>query len=126
MIVALLYFYGLFLICCGIVSVLFIGLNAKTALASGGMSGLISIGIAYLLSISIRGAYVAGLLLPIALFIVFAWRSAKTLFKIFEILPSSNKEDLNKKGIAFLIISLMAVVSILVFILQLVSFFSVG
>lgn len=124
--VTLLYFYGLFLISCGIASVLFIGLKAKTALASGGLFGLIAILIAYLLSVSTAGASTAGLFLSLILFIIFAWRSAKTLFKIFEILSSSQKEELNGKGIAFLIISLMAVVSIFVFILQVISFFSVA
>ncbi len=51
------------------------------------------------------------------LLIVFSWRSTKTLHKIFELIPSQHP-DLNGKGIAFLIISLMAVVSIFVLILQ--------
>jgi hypothetical protein len=114
----LLSFYGLFLIACGIVSVLFIGLKAKTALMSGGMSGAFALGIAYW---SHTGggspALAAGLLLTFALFGVFAWRSTKTLFKVFELIPTAHP-DLKGKGIAFLIISLMAVVSIFVFALQ--------
>ena len=119
--VHLLYFYGIFLMLCGINAVILIGKKAKTALMSGGMSGVISIFIAYSCSVGARWAPMAGLILSLGLFIVFSWRSAKTLFKIFELLPSSDQE-LKGKGIAFLIISLMAVVSIFVFILQVVNF----
>jgi hypothetical protein len=117
----LLYFYGAFLITCGIVSVIFIGAKAKTALISGGTSGTISLLIGYLISIDVSGAKLAGIILSLALLIVFSWRSTKTLFKIFELIPSANVE-LKGKGIAFLIISLMAVVSIVVLMLQVISF----
>jgi len=123
MLTSLLTFYGLFLIACGIISVIFIGMKAKTALMSGGMSGALSLFIAYLVSINTPGAPWAGVILSLGLFIVFAWRSTKTLFKIFELLGLPNKEELNGKGIAFLIISLMAVVSIFVFMLQVVQLF---
>jgi hypothetical protein len=97
-----------------------IGLKAKTALASGGISGVIAITIGHYVS---QGSYVAqtgGILLCFALFIVFCWRSAKTLFVVFELIPERHP-DLKGKGIAFLIISLMAVVSIVVLLLQLSS-----
>ena len=117
--VPLLYFYGAFLITCGIVSVAFIGLKAKTALISGGMSGFISIAIAYLNSRGVAAAAVAALIIPALLFIVFSWRSTKTLFKVFELIPSQHA-DLKGKGIAFLIISLMAVVSFTVVMIQVI------
>jgi hypothetical protein len=117
----LLYFYGAFLITCGVVSVTFIGSKAKTALISGGTSGITSLVIGYLISIDVPGAKLAGILLALALLIVFSWRSTKTLFKVFELIPSASNE-LKGKGIAFLIISLMAVVSIVVLMLQVVSF----
>jgi hypothetical protein len=120
-VVTLLYFYGLFLILCGIIAVLFIGLKAKTALASGGLSGVIALGTGYLVSLGNTGAQNGGVLLSLALFIVFAWRSTKTLFMIFELIPSAHA-DLKGKGIAFLIISLMAVVSLVMFILQIIHY----
>jgi uncharacterized MnhB-related membrane protein len=120
MLPVLLYFYGSFLIVCGIVSVIFIGLKAKTALISGGMSGCISLLIGYLISTDVAGARLAGIFVSLALFCVFAWRSTKTLFRIFEIQQSSVHDELKGKGIAFLIISLMAVVSIVVLALQIV------
>lgn len=116
----LLSFYGLFLITCGIVSVIFIGMKAKTALVSGGMSGVVSLAIAYLNHEPSMATLLAALFVPFALLIVFSWRSAKTLFRIFELIPSSAKEELNGKGIAFLIISLMAITSLFVFVLQLI------
>jgi hypothetical protein len=118
---SLLTFYGLFLITCGIVSVIFIGLKAKTALMSGGMSGAFALGIAYWSYIGgYTHAHVAGILLTFALFVVFAWRSTKTLFKVFELIPSAHP-DLKGKGIAFLIISLMAVTSIFIFSLLVIT-----
>lgn len=120
---SLLYFYGIFLIVCGIAAVLFIGAKAKTAVISGGTSGLISCAIAYLVSNSTAWAPIAGVFVAFALFIVFSWRSSKTLFRIFELIPA-NKDDreLRGKGIAFLIISLMAIVSLFVFALQVINF----
>ena len=112
----LLKFYGGFLIICGIISVIFIGMKAKTALISGGTSGILAV----IISEQYMGAAViGGIVLSGALFIVFAWRSTKTLHKVFELIPTQH-EDLKGKGIAFLIISLMAVVSLVVFMIQIV------
>lgn len=122
MLPALLYFYGSFLIVCGIVSVIFIGLKAKTALISGGMSGCISLLIGYLSFTDGAAARLAGIFVTLALFCVFSWRSTKTLFRIFEIQQSSVHDELKGKGIAFLIISLMAVVSVFVLALQIISY----
>jgi|JI7StandDraft_1071085.scaffolds.fasta_scaffold09006_2 hypothetical protein len=120
---SLLIFYGVFLILCGIVSVIFIGMKAKTALASGGISGAVSLLMALLIDHNINSGRIGGIALAIMLFIVFSWRATKTLFKIFELLqaPASSNE-LKGKGIAFLIISLMAVVSIVVLIIQLLIY----
>lgn len=115
---SLLFYYGAFLILCGIVSVTLIGPKAKTALVSGGISGVIAIAIGHFISQGSTIAPVAGLLLCFALFTVFCWRSAKTLFTVFELIPERHP-DLKGKAIAFLIISLMAVVSFVVLLLQL-------
>jgi len=115
---SLLFYYGVFLICCGIVSVMLIGLKAKTALASGGISGIVVVTIGHFVSQGSVVAQVAGLLVCFTLFVVFCWRSAKTLFTVFELIPERH-QDLKGKGIAFLIISLMAVISFMVFLLQL-------
>jgi hypothetical protein len=116
----LLFVYGTFLILCGIVAVIFIGIKAKTALASGGTSGVISIFIGWLVGNDTAGAQWAGIMVSFALLIVFSWRSTKTLHKVFELIPSRHP-DLNGKGIAFLVISLMAVVSIFVLIFQIIA-----
>src|SRR5688572_21781774 len=102
----LMFFYGAFLIICGIVSVSLIGLKAKTALASGGTAGAIALLIGSLISNQTTGAHTAGIILSTLLLAVFSWRSAKTLFKMFELIPLQHP-DLKGKGIAFLIISLM-------------------
>lgn len=98
-------------------------MKAKTALASGGISGAAALLLAKMVSQSTPSGRAGGLLLAFLLFIVFAWRATKTLFKIFELLQASTpSEELKGKGIAFLIISLMAVVSIVVLILQVLIF----
>jgi hypothetical protein len=117
---SLLYFYGTFLILCGIVSVIFIGLKAKTALLSGGMSGVLALLCGYGISTDVHAARVGGILLSAMLFVVFSWRSTKTLFKVFE-LVNTPAGELKGKLIAFLIISLMAVVSIFTLVLQIIS-----
>ncbi len=114
---SLLFYYGVFLVMCGIASVMLIGWKARTALVSGGISGVIIITIGHFISQGSTGAQAAGLLVCFALFIVFCWRSAKTLFKVFELIPERHP-DLKGKAIAFLIISLMAVVSVIVLLLQ--------
>lgn len=115
----LLFFYGSFLILCGITAVIFIGMKAKTALVSGGTSGVISFLLAYFIANGITDLKIAGLVFSLALFIVFSWRATKTLFSVFSMIQS-NHPDLKGKGIAFLIIALMAVVSIITAGLQLV------
>ncbi len=115
---ALLFYYGVFLILCGIASVILIGWKAKTALVSGGLSGVIAITIGHFISQGTAGAQAAGLVVCLGLFIVFCWRSAKTLFKVLELIPERHP-DLKGKAIAFLIISLMAVVTVVVLLLQL-------
>lgn len=116
----LLFYYGIFLILCGIVSVTLIGWKAKTALFSGGISGAVAVTFGHFISQGSHVAQVAGLLLCFVLFGVFCWRSAKTLFTVFELIPERHP-DLKGKTIAFLIISLMAVVTLIVLLLQLSS-----
>jgi hypothetical protein len=118
---SLLFWYGTFLILCGIASVLLIGMKAKTALISGGLSGVIAITVGHFISQGSSTAQIAGILVCLLLFIVFCWRSAKTLFTVLDLIPQKHP-DLKGKAIAFLIISLMAVVTISVLLLQLSAF----
>lgn len=115
----LLFVYGLFLICCGLIAVVFIGMKAKTALLSGGTMGLMAMVIAYSSSYFCY-ANEAGIFLTGALFCVFAWRSTKTLLTLLALVMDKH-QDVKGKAIAFLIISLMAIVSLFVFILQVVG-----
>jgi len=117
----ILVFYGIFLIICGIGSVIFIGKKAKTALISGGTSGLIAITVGCFYSLHNLSIVTIAILIPLALFVVFAWRSTKTLLKLIELI-SDKSPEVNTKAIAFLIISLMAVVSIFTFAIQLTEY----
>jgi hypothetical protein len=114
----LLFYYGLFLILCGITSVALIGMKAKTALISGGTAGILAITIGHFISQGAAFAKVAGVLVCLMLSIVFYWRSGKTLFKLLELIPERHP-DVKGKAIAFLIISLMAIVTLVVLLLQL-------
>ncbi|ABG57688.1 hypothetical protein [Cytophaga hutchinsonii] len=113
--------YGLFLISCGIISVIFIGPKAKTALISGGTSGLVAILTGYFYSYQNSFLSIAAILIPFALFIVFAWRSTKTFLRLIELIWTKDANT-NAKAIAFLIISLMAIVSIFTFAVQLTQY----
>jgi hypothetical protein len=94
-------------------------MKAKTALLSGGMSGAIAILIGYMVTQNITAGPWAGVALTFMLSIIFCWRSTKTLQRILQLTPSQDP-DLNGKAIAFLIISLMAVISMFVLILQII------
>jgi hypothetical protein len=120
---ALLFFYGMFLMLCGITAVIFIGMKAKTALASGGMSGVLAMVTGHFMASGSGVAPVLGIILSFGLFCIFSWRATKTLFTLFDLIRT-NHADLNSKGIAFLIISLMAIVSIVVTLTQAVDFVS--
>ncbi|MGQ3014833.1 MAG: hypothetical protein ACT6QS_14075 [Flavobacteriales bacterium] len=113
--------YGVFLITCGIVAVSFIGLKAKTALVSGGMSGTSAIICGYLIGHGYSWAYLLGLMITLGLLGVFSWRCTKTLFSIFDMIPEKHP-DLKGKGIAFLIIGCMALVSLFSLMLQFVFY----
>lgn len=121
----ILIFYGFFLISCGIGSMIFIGMKAKTALISGGTSGVISILVGCFYSLHNIPLVIISILIPLALFCVFSWRSTKTLFKLIELI-SEKSPDTRPKAIAFLIISLMAVVSIFTFAIQITEYINVA
>lgn len=114
---AILFVYGIFLILCGITAVVFIGMKAKTALASGGTSGVLAMVTGHFIAQGYESMIFVGIVLSFGLLCVFAWRSTKTLEAIFKLIPTQHP-DLPGKGIAFLIISLMAIVSLLVTMFQ--------
>ncbi|WP_018341934.1 hypothetical protein [Cytophaga aurantiaca] len=121
----ILIFYGFFLISCGIGSVIFIGMKAKTALISGSSSGLISILVGYFYTLHNIPLVIIAIIIPLALFCIFSWRSTKTLLKLIELISEKSPET-NSKAIAFLIISLMAVVSIFTFAIQLTEYVNIA
>lgn len=112
-------FYGLFLTTCGLIAIVFIGPKAKTALGSGSISGLLSLLVAYMYYQQYDLAQPLGIGLSLLLFGVFSWRCTLTLFKVFEIQQSSPAE-IKPKIIAFLLIGLMAIVSLIVFLLRII------
>jgi Mg/Co/Ni transporter MgtE len=112
-------FYGLFLMTCAVTAFIFIGPKAKTALSSGGISGLLSLLVAYLYWQQNVLALPMGIGLSLILILVFSWRCTVTLITVFEwyqLDPAMVKPKL----IAFLLIGLMAIMSLLVFFVRIV------
>lgn len=120
--VTLLIFYGTFLIVCGATAVILIGKKAKTALISGGLSGLLSFLTAWLIWQREAWGPRAGVILTLVLTLVFAWRGTATFIVLLQKMVTGEKEGLTGKGIAFLIISAMFVVSMIALILQVIFF----
>ena len=121
---SILIFYGLFLISCGLVSLIFIGKTAKTALLSGGSTGVISLIVGYNYSLNNIPLVIIAIVIPLFLFFIFAWRTSKTLFKLIELI-TINSAETKPKAIAFLIISLMAIVSIFTFAIQIIAYIKI-
>ncbi|MFQ5752517.1 MAG: hypothetical protein ACE5HI_11015 [bacterium] len=115
-------FYGVFLILCGIVAVVAIGMKAKTALISGGSMGVIALMIGYFMNHQKKWAFVAGLFQTIGLVGVFAWRGSLSFFSIIEILQNKTSGDPTSKSLAFMIIGTMFIVSLVVTALQITYF----
>ena len=111
LIINLMVLYGIFLFGSAIAAFVFIGSKAKTALMSGGMSGTFSLIVAYGVNSGIKGFAIAGPILCLILFFVFAWRSYKSLDVLIELIRL-NGGDIRAKAIAFLIISMMAIISL--------------
>jgi uncharacterized membrane protein (UPF0136 family) len=114
MVTNLLLFYGFFLITCGIAAFTFIGIKAKTALISGSLTGSMALVISYYSKMNFTMAKCAAIVLTAMLFCVFAWRATITFLKLLD-LVSEKSEERKSKAIAFLIISLMAIISMLFF-----------
>lgn len=103
--------YGIFLILCGITAVSFIGLKAKTALISGGTSGIMAILTSWLYAQQHAAGMILGLFICSGLLVIFSWRSTKTLFALITLIQDKSS-DAKGKAIAFLIISTMAVMTL--------------
>ncbi len=109
--IPLLFYYGLFLMLCGISAFIFIGKKAKTALISGGTAGSLAMVVGHFMHEQANWAPAASIILTLGLFCVFAWRTTKTLFAMLALVKAGT-EAIQPKAIAFLIIGLMAVVSL--------------
>lgn len=118
-------FYGLFLIISGLTAFAFIGKKSKTALLSGGTTGLLSILVGYFYSFHNTLFVYLSILIPMVLFVIFSWRGSITFFKLIELIIIKDNE-IKTKAIAFLIISLMAIVSIFTFAIELTEYIQIS
>ena len=101
-------FYGAFLILAGLTGYLSNPEKAKTALMSGGLFGLLNLGLAWAASRSWRPSLSLGLGLAGFLGLVFSWRAVVTWMALFAGEPG--------KLVAALLISAMLVATIGVFV----------
>ncbi|TXK46388.1 hypothetical protein FVR03_10915 [Pontibacter qinzhouensis] len=107
-------FFGLFLIGCGLLSVLVLGWKAKTALVSGGTFGLIALTAGHFLNLSQTWALYVGALEAVLLAGIFAWRASAAFLKLTELLQTHDTQAVRQKSIAFLIIATMFVTALVV------------
>ena len=108
-------FFGLFLITCGVVSVLFLGRKAKTAVMSGGFFGLVALTAGHFLNLSQTWALYLGLTEAFLLTFIFAWRASTAFHTLMELVQAKDQAAAVKaKSIAFLIIGTMFIMALFV------------
>lgn len=108
----LMLFYGFFLIAIAIITILIVGWNAKTALISGGSMGLLAMTIAHFINKDSRIAMYAGFVQTFGLSFIFGWRALKSLDATLQLVSANSLEEVHTKAIAFIMINLMMVVSV--------------
>ncbi|WP_114781324.1 hypothetical protein [Botryobacter ruber] len=107
-------FFGLFLITCGVVSVLFLGRKAKTAIMSGGFFGLVALTAGHFLNLSQPWALYLGLTEAFLLTFIFAWRASTAFHTLMELVQANDQAAVRSKSIAFLIIATMFIMALFV------------
>lgn len=108
--------YGLYMVIMGVLSFVFIGSTAKTALLSGGSMGLIAILFSFFVNKEKTFAIWGGLFQSLSLIGIFAWRGSISFLTIFEKLELG--EPILGKSVAFLVIMSMFMMSLFVFTIQ--------
>ncbi|MFT2007853.1 hypothetical protein ACMA1I_04195 [Pontibacter sp. 13R65] len=117
-------FFGLFLIGCGIISVLFLGWKAKTALVSGGTFGLLALIAGHFLNQAQSWALYLGVAEAALLTGIFAWRASAAFLTLTKLLQNKDAVAIRQKSIAFIIIATMFLMAL--FVLALSAMFLKG
>lgn len=108
------FFYGLYMIICGIIPFFFVGPSAKSAVVSGLISALLAFACGYFLFQGRLWAFWAGNLLVLFLLGIFAWRASASFIRLVDLIAYGDSFQLPEKALAFLILSSMFLMTLIV------------
>ncbi|CAN5875373.1 hypothetical protein BH24BAC1_BH24BAC1_29170 [soil metagenome] len=83
------YFYGLYMILCGIIPLFLVGPSARSAFVSGIFSGGLAFACGYFLYQGRPWAFWAGNLLTLFLLALFAWRTSASFLRLVDLMPTA-------------------------------------
>jgi uncharacterized membrane protein (UPF0136 family) len=110
----LFFFYGLYMIVCGIIPLFFLGQAARSAFVSGVVTGGLAIVFAYFLHQGRLWAFWAGNLLAVFLLGIFAFRASASFLRLVDLIAYGDSFQLPEKAVGFLILSSMFLISLIV------------
>ncbi len=109
-------FFGFFLLACGAVAVDIAGDQARTALITGGIGGMLALAAGHFLNRGKRWAFFLGTAEAGLLTLLLGWRSGTYFIRLLTIVQQSQEQDdTQTAGMAFLLTTGMLVVALLTF-----------
>lgn len=107
-------FFGIFLIACGAVAIDVAGVQAKTALLTGGIGGIIALVAGHFLNRGKRWSFLMGAVEAGILTILLFWRTGTYFIRLLELVQQGQETDTtHTAGMAFLLTTAMLVVALL-------------
>ncbi len=109
-------FFGFFLMACGAVAVDLAGEQARTALITGAIGGVLGLAAGHFLNRGRRWGFLLGAAEAGLLTLLLAWRSATYFIRLLqEVQQSQQTEDTQTAGMAFLLTTAMLIIALLTF-----------
>ncbi|MFD2512612.1 hypothetical protein ACFSRY_01925 [Pontibacter locisalis] len=109
-------FFGFFLLACGAVAVDLAGEQAKTALITGAVGGLMGLTAGHFLNRGKRWGFMLGAIEAGLLTALLAWRSATYFIKLLAMMQQNQESAATETaGMAFLLTTAMLVIALLTF-----------
>jgi hypothetical protein len=107
-------FFGIFLIACGAVAIDVAGVQAKTALLTGGIGGVIALVAGHFLNRGKRWSFLMGAIEAGILTILLFWRTGTYFIRLLQLVQQGQETDTTQTaGMAFLLTTAMLVVALL-------------
>jgi uncharacterized membrane protein (UPF0136 family) len=110
----LFYFYGIYMIVCGILPFFFVGPSARSAFVSGIFSAGLAFTCGYFLNQGRQWAFWLGNLLALFLLGIFAWRASVSFLRLVDLIAYGDSFQLPEKALSFLILLSMFLMSLIV------------